>query len=89
MMGWKLATIILSVVCFFLFVFVVVEAAIIVALLVIGTEIEEMEAECASEICGTAEHNSYYFDYSTGMCYCYAGDEVILEQKVEQCGRWL
>jgi hypothetical protein len=81
--GWKIAAIILAVVSFLLLVALVVETVVFIALIAVGTGLEEMETECAEEICADEQYSSYYFDDYDETCYCYSGDEIVLEQKVE------
>lgn len=81
--GWKVATIILSIDCFFLLVVIVIETLVIVGLFALGAQLEEMEAECADEICAGDEFTSYYFDDYEEKCYCYNATEVVVEKKME------
>lgn len=80
--GWKISTIVLAVVCFFLLVAVVIEAIALVVFFAVGAELDDMEVECANEIC-SSENYTYFFDDDTETCYCYSGDEVVLKQQVE------
>jgi len=80
--GWKVATIVLAVICFFLVMIVIIETIAVVAFFSYSFALDEMEAECANEICGP-ENYTYYFNENIETCYCYSGDEVVLRQEIE------
>ena len=76
--GWKVATIVLAVVCIFLVVVIVLETALFIYLISLGDRLEKMETDCSSNIC--ANYTSYSFSDSSEVCYCYSDGMVKYQQ---------
>lgn len=82
--GWKVATIVLAIVSFILLVALIIETVAFIAVYAYGNALIEMEDECASEICSLDKnYTSYDFDDESETCYCYVGQEIVLEKQIE------
>lgn len=64
---WKIIAIVFITIC-------LIETAFIIWAVNLGTEYIENDNECAINIC--REFESYSYDESTSMCYCYNDGEI-------------
>jgi len=72
--GWKITAII------FIILFVVI-SLIFIALINYSLNVIEDENECSINIC--SEYESFYFDYSTNVCYCYNDKEIVYQEFIK------
>jgi len=80
--GWKVSTIVLSVVAAMLLIVVVVETFALVFIVGVGLEYTENEATCELDVCENYNYTSYYLD-DRDVCYCYLNGELVYKEKIE------
>lgn len=76
MSKWKVVAII------FILLFIL-ETAFFIWTYMVGAEIIENGETCASEICNKEEYDSYYYNPTTSICYCYKDSEIRYNEYIE------
>jgi len=71
MKGYKIATIVLSIV-------VLLETIFIIFVIGLGMQIIDQENECYYDICqmDTDNYSGWYYDDIGEVCYCYNGEKI-------------
>ncbi len=71
--GWKIFAIILLII-------LIIENILFAGIFYLGVDTINKENTCQFEEC--ASHDSFYFDMTDNMCYCYKDNEIVKSRRI-------